>query len=89
MIAGRAWVIALSACDYMLLGPFLTPSMGRNRSIPRLPQVLACRQGTLGGRVCRARRGRKRWILSVPLRGELWMDEGVEYTQAHCCTLEF
>jgi len=28
--------------------------------------------GRGGGR----RRGRKRWILSVPLRGELWMDVG-------------
>lgn len=25
---------------------------------------------------CRRRRGRKRWILSVPVRGEVWLDGG-------------
>jgi glutamate 5-kinase len=24
------------------------------------------------------RRGRKRWILSVPVRGEVWLDEGAQ-----------
>ena len=32
--------------------------------------------GKLVSRAFGARRGRKRWILSVPLRGELWTDAG-------------
>jgi hypothetical protein len=43
-----------------------------------LPPAACCRStppspGPLGGR-----RGRKRWILSVPLRGAVWLDEGAQ-----------
>jgi glutamate 5-kinase len=56
----------------------MTPSRSSSRSSiylatsePRLPS-LACRFFPIDN----VAKGRKRWILSVPVRGQLWLDTG-------------